>query len=93
MKLVIKIHDNKVKDVENSFASTFGYKEKISTGEVDELTGEQIVKDNPMSKKEFVKERIISFIKDVVKSQSVEIAIKEARDRKIREIDSEVIAE
>lgn len=68
MEIKITIPDEKDNAIVNAFAKQFYYSPKTWV----EVDGTQTEIDNPQSKKQFMKEKINSFIKDVYRQSKVD---------------------
>lgn len=68
MKIEIQIPTEKETAIANAFAKQFNYSPKIS----QEVDGVMIEIDNPITKKQFMKEKVHKFIKDVYRQFKVD---------------------
>lgn len=73
MIITIDIPDGQVNRVADSFASIYGYQNKIPDPNITDII---VYIDNPQTKRQFAKQQIIEFIKRTVASSELEEAKK-----------------
>lgn len=86
------VPDNILDEVIDSFVSVYGYRDKIENPYFNpNVEGSKPLIDNPVGKKDFFMEKIISFVQDVSKSSFIEKAVVAERKKAKVEIDTRIV--